>query len=98
MPMPEDAPESIKRIIEIFTEVGWILPLVGLIEVIAGILFIIPKYRALGAIMIFPVMVGILLTHIINAPSGLPIALILMVINLWVIFEERKKYLPMIKK
>jgi putative oxidoreductase len=57
----------------------------------------INKFRALGAIIIFPVMIGILLTHIINAPSGLPLAIILLAINLWVIIENREKYLPMIE-
>jgi len=42
-------------------------------------------------------MTGILLTHIITAPSGLPMALVLMAIEIWVIFENREKYLPMIK-
>jgi len=57
----------------------------------------IPKYRALGAIVIFPVMIGILLTHLINDPSGLPIAIVLLAINIWVILENRNKYIPMIK-
>jgi len=57
----------------------------------------ITKFRALGAIIIFPVMVGILLTNVFIAPSGLPMALVLLAINLWIIFENREKYLPMIK-
>ena len=72
------------------------MPLTGIAEIVGGILFIIPKYRALGAIIVLPVTVGILLTNIVNAPSGLPIAAILFLINLWVIIENRKKYLPMI--
>jgi hypothetical protein len=43
-------------------------------------------------------MIGILLTHIINEPTGLPIAIVLMGINLWIIFENREKYLPMLNK
>lgn len=35
--------------------------------------------------------------EIITAPSGLPTALVLLAINLWVIIENREKYLPMIK-
>lgn len=77
--------------------IGWLLPLVGAAEIIGGNLFIIPKTRALGALVIFPVMVGILLTHIITMPSGLGLALVLMAINLWVIYENREKYLPMIR-
>lgn len=97
IPVPEDLPENMKRINDAFMEIGWLLPLIGAAEILGGILFIIPKTRALGALIIFPVMVGILLTHIIIMPSGLVMAAVLMTINLWVIYENREKYLPMIR-
>ena len=97
IPVPEDLPENMKRINDAFMEIGWLLPLIGAAEILGGILFIIPKTRALGALVIFPVMVGILLTHIIIMPAGLVMAIVLMAINLWVIYENREKYLPMIR-
>jgi putative oxidoreductase len=97
IPVPEDLPENMKRINDAFMEIGWLLPLIGAAEILGGILFIIPKTRALGALIIFPVMVGILLTHIIIMPSGLVMAAVLMAINLWAIYENREKYLPMIR-
>ena len=96
IPVPEDLPENMKRINDAFMEIGWLLPLIGAAEILGGILLIIPKPRALGALVIFPVMVGILLTHLIIMPSGLVMATVLMAINLWVIYENREKYLPMI--
>jgi len=97
MPMPKDLPEGLIKVMTAFMEIRWLIPLIAVAEIVGGILFITNKYRALGAIIIFPVVTGILLTHIINAPSGLPIALVLMAINLWVIIENREKYLPMIR-
>ena len=97
IPVPDDLPENLIKIMTGFMEAGWLLPLVAVAEITGGVLFIIPKYRALGAIVIFPVMIGIMLTHIVNVPSGLPIAIVLFAINLWVIFENREKYLPMIR-
>ena len=97
MPVPDDLPENMIKIMGAMMEISWLMPLVAVVEILGGILFIIPKYRALGAIVIFPVMVGIMLTHIIDAPSGLPMALAFLVVNLWVIFENRAKYMPMIK-
>jgi len=98
MPVPKDMPEKLMKAFQAFMEIGWLMPLVGFAEMLGGVLFIIPKTRALGAIVIFPVMVGILLTNTVTEPSGLPIALVLLVINLWVIFENREKYLPMLSK
>jgi uncharacterized membrane protein YphA (DoxX/SURF4 family) len=96
MPMPEDMPENMMKVMTAFMEIGWLMPLVAVAEIAGGLLFITNKYRALGAIIIFPVMTGILLTHIITAPSGLLLAIVLMAVNLWVIIENREKYLPMI--
>lgn len=98
IPVPENMPESMVKLTAAFESIGWLMPLIAVVEIIGGIFFITNKYRALGAIVIFPIMVGILLTHTINEPSGLPMALILMAINVWVIFENREKYLPMIEK
>ena len=97
MPMPKDMPEKMMKFMAAFMEIGWLLPLIAVAEIVGGILFIIPKFRALGAVIISPVLAGILLTHIFIEPSGLPIALILLAIHLWVIIENREKYLPMIK-
>lgn len=97
MPMPKDLPEGMMKLMTAFMTIGWLMPLIAIAEIVGGVLFIIPKYRALGAIIIFPVMIGIILTHITMAPSGLPMALALFAINIWVIIENREKYLPMIK-
>ena len=97
MPMPADLPEGLVNASNAMMQVGWLMPLVAVAEIVGGLLFIMPKYRALGAIIIFPVMIGILLTHIFLAPSGLVIALVLFAILLWAMIENREKYLPMIK-
>lgn len=96
MPVPDDLPDSMIEVTEAFMTIRWLMPLVGIFEIVGGILFIFPKTRAFGAIVIFPIMVGILLTNIINAPSGLPVAAVLFIINLWIIFENKDKYLPLI--
>lgn len=97
IPVPPDMPESMVKLTAAFETIGWLMPLVAVAEIIGGVLFITNKYRALGAIIIFPIMIGILLTHIINAPSGMPMAIVLLGVNLWAIYENREKYLPMVK-
>jgi hypothetical protein len=91
--MPEDTMKMFTGMMAI----TWLMPLVGAAEIVGGILFIIPKTRALGALVLLPIMVGIVLTHVMVDPSGLPIALVLFAINIWVIVENREKYLPMVR-
>lgn len=97
IPVPEDLPENMMKMMGAFMEIGWLMPLIAVAELLGGVLFIIPKTRALGAVIIFPILVGIILTHVVADPSGLPIALVLLAIHLWVVFENREKYLPMLK-
>ncbi|MBD1425788.1 DoxX family membrane protein [Sphingobacterium arenae] len=91
MPVPEMDAEIIK-IGEAMMTMKWIIPLTGIIEIVGGILFIFPKTRALGAIVILPVMVGIVIHNITFMPSGLIMAGILFLINLWAIYDNREKY------
>lgn len=95
MPVPDDLPEPIMKDTMAFMEISWLMPLVAVAEILGGVLLMIPRTRALGALIIFPVMVGILLTHIFVEPSDLPIALILWAILLWAMWENREKYKPL---
>ncbi len=95
MPAPDDLPEPMLKDFMAFMEISWLMPLIAIAEIIGGVLFMIPRTRALGALVIFPIMVGILLTHIIVEPSGLLIALVLWVVLLWAMWENREKYKPL---
>ena len=97
IPAPKDTPESLMKLMEAFMEIGWLMPLIACAEIIGGLLFMTNKFRALGAIIIFPILIGVLLTHIMYIPSGIPVALVLLAINIWVMIENREKYLPMVK-
>lgn len=98
MPVPKDLPEPMLKAMAAFMQIGWLMPLIAVAEITGGLLFMIPRFRALGALIIFPVLIGILLTNIFIAPSGLPIALILFAIEIWVIVENRHKYLPLVNQ
>lgn len=98
MPMPEITPEQMK-IFDAFNKLYWLMPLVGAVEIIGGLLFIFPKTRALGAIVILPVMVGIIL-HVFTidkSTTGMSIAGVLFLINLWMIIDNKDKYRTLLK-
>lgn len=92
MPMPENLPEKMQKAMNAFTEIGWIMPLVGTVEVLGGVLIILPRFRALGAVIILPVMVGIVLTNIVQDTSGLPFALVLSAILISIMYQNKEKY------
>lgn len=96
MPMPDHLPEKMVKAMAAFVAIGWLLPLIGVAEIAGGLFIILPRTRALGALIILPVMVGILLTHIVQDQSGFPMALVLVAILTWIIYENRAKYLPIL--
>lgn len=95
MPMPEMS-EAAGKTMMAFVEAGWIFPLIAIVEIVGGVLIAIPKFRALGAIIILPVMVGILLFHLVQEPSTIAMSLIFFGINIWAIVDNRAKYAHLI--
>lgn len=91
MPMPDDIPASMLKVMTAFMEISWLMPLVGFVELVGGLLFLTKKTRTLGALMLFPVLIGILLTNIVYAPSGLAIVIPMFAINVWALYENREK-------
>lgn len=98
MPMEKPTPEQMK-LFAAFGEISWLMPLTGVVEVIGGLLFIFSKTRALGAIIILPVMIGIV-CHIFTldkSPMGMSIAGVLFLINIWMIIDNKEKYKILVK-
>lgn len=93
MPMPTMEGEM-KKIFDAINTLKWIIPLAGFVELIAGILVLFPKTRTLGALMIFPVLIGILCHNATFMPEGLAIAGVLFLINIWMIADNWTKIKP----
>jgi len=56
---------------------------IATVEVVCGLLFLIGRYVPLALVLIGPVIVNIVLYHSLMMPSGVPLALLLVV--LWVL-------------
>src|SRR5690606_908684 len=96
MPVPENLPEAVVKDNAALAEISWLIPLIASAELLGGLLILFPKTRALGVLVVFPVMVGVLLTHIYVAPDGLPIALVIWAILLWIIWDIKQMVLALI--
>ncbi len=96
IPVPPDLPAELVKVNTALMQITWLMPLIAVVELVGGILLLIPKYRAVGAIIIFPIMVGIVCIHATVALSGLPLAIVLSLILIWIIWENRSKYLQLI--
>jgi uncharacterized membrane protein YphA (DoxX/SURF4 family) len=96
LPIPELTEEQ-KTMFGAFGTIKWLMPLIGITEIAGGLLVAIPKTRALGAIIILPVMVGIIVHHFTLDPVGIIIPAVFAIINAWAIIDNKDRYMPMIK-
>ncbi len=87
-PMPEASANDFKAMMEI----SWLIPLVAIAEIVGGLLIMLPKTRALAALILTPVMVGILLANTLVDTSGMPMAIVLTGILGWVIYQNWSKF------
>lgn len=78
-------------------ETNYLMHLIKGIEVICGILLLIGMFSKLALVILFPITAGILSFHIFLEPSGLAIGSTLMVLHLFLLWTNRKAYLPMLQ-
>jgi uncharacterized membrane protein YphA (DoxX/SURF4 family) len=65
---------------------------VGLLQVIGGLLLLIGRYVPLGLTLLGPVIANILLFHIFLDPSGLPMAIIVSGLALFLLWHYRANF------
>jgi putative oxidoreductase len=70
---------------------------VGLLQVIGGLLLLIGRYVPLGLTMLGPVILNILLFHIFLDPSGLPMAIVVAVLALFLLWRHRTNFAGLVK-
>ena len=66
-------------------------------EVIGGLLLLTGRYGPLGLTLVGPVVVNILAFHIFMAPSGLPVALVVSVLALFLLWSYREHFAGLVK-
>ena len=70
---------------------------VGLLQVIGGLLLLIGRYVPLGFTLLGPVNVNILLFHIFLEPTGLPMAVVVSILALFLLWRYRTNFAGLVK-
>jgi uncharacterized membrane protein YphA (DoxX/SURF4 family) len=71
---------------------GYFMTLLKVTELVCGIAFVVGRFVPLATVVIFPITLNILLYHVFVAPEGLPVAIPLMLANLFLAYACRKNY------
>ncbi len=95
--VPPELTGNMKLFMEGMLATGYLFQTVKILELICGIAFVSGFFIPLASILISPIIVNILLVHIFLDPSGLPIAIILVLANLFIAHMNREVFLPLLK-
>ena len=71
---------------------GYFLPMLKSIEVLSGALLVLGLYAPLGVVMLFPIVINIFLFHFFLAPEGLPMAIGILAVELYLIYSYREAF------
>jgi putative oxidoreductase len=74
---------------------GYIFPVVGVLEVIIGIMLLMKKWVAFALILLAPISINILLFHLFLDIPGLSIALLIVIFNAILIYKHWQQYKPL---
>jgi len=90
-PPPDQLPPFAKAMMDMH----YMMPLVAGTQLLVAVLFLINRFVPFAVVVMTPLVVNIVLIHIVLERSGLPIALILLVLWALMVWGYRKAYAPM---
>lgn len=94
MPVPPLPPGTPSGMVALFTGLtgSYLLTLVKLTEATVGALLLGNRFVPVALLALAPVTVNIVLVHVLLAPSGLPIALVVLALHLFLGWSYRGTY------
>lgn len=97
IPQPETPlPEKAVAFATALMESGYMMPLIGLTQLVAGVLLVTNRFVPLALVLLAPFFVNSVAFHIFLEPSGLVPALVFTVLELYLAWQYRAAFAPML--
>ncbi len=75
---------------------GYMMKLIAITHLIVGVLLVINRFVPLALVIFFPFIVNSIAFHVFLEPSGLPVALVFLALNLYLAWVYRAAYRPLL--
>jgi putative oxidoreductase len=75
----------------------YLMPLIKITEMLCGLAFVSGFFVPLATVVIAPVVVNIFFTHVFMDMSGLPVAITLVLANIFLAYAHRDKFGPILE-
>jgi len=92
MPQPPIPPGNMKTFNEGIAASGYLMTFIKVTELVCALAFLSGRYVTLATVVIFPIILNIVFVHAILAPEGLPVAILLLLGNLFLAYYHRENY------
>ncbi|MBI2546740.1 DoxX protein [Candidatus Woesearchaeota archaeon] len=92
LPIPPGYPPDAEAFLVALANTGYMNPVISVVFILVGLMFITGSFVALGALLLAPIIVNILLFHIFLDLKTIWLGLIVAVLNAFVAFTEWDKY------
>ena len=89
-------PEGATLFVAALMKTGYLFRLIMGTQLIVGILLLSNRFVTLALALIAPIIVGIITFHIFLEPSGLPLAAVIFVLEIYLAWAYRKAFRPML--
>jgi uncharacterized membrane protein YphA (DoxX/SURF4 family) len=73
------------------------LHVVAVFQIAGGLLLLIGRFVPLGLVLLAPVVVNIALVHILMEPSGLPLAAVISVLLVFLVWRYREAFMGILR-
>src|ERR1700732_1227510 len=94
IPNPAEPPAALDFFGALF-RTGYFIPLLASTEIVSGALLLTGIFVPFALVLIAPVIVNIFMFHLFLAPSGLPLALIVIALEVALIWMHRDAFAPL---
>ncbi|MGC9942245.1 MAG: DoxX family membrane protein [Verrucomicrobiota bacterium] len=97
IPQPKDAmSQGAMDFFGALMKTNYMIPLIFTTQVLGGALLLANRFVPLALVLLAPVIVNIILFHLYLAPSGIPVASVVLVLELFLAWSYRSAFRPML--
>lgn len=94
-PPPESLPPKLVAFDAGIRSSGYLFELLKGTETLMGVLLLVNRFVPLALVILAPIIVNIVLVHVLLAPSGLPVAIVVLALELFLAWRYRRVYAPL---
>jgi uncharacterized membrane protein YphA (DoxX/SURF4 family) len=95
-PPPESLPPKLVAFDAGLRSSGYLFELLKGTETAMGVLLLLNRFVPLALVILAPIILNIVLVHVLLAPSGLPVAIVVLALELYLAWAHRRAYAPLL--